>query len=1152
MTCTDRETIKGGTMKIKNRLALIILAILLQIAWIAAPAEAATFTVTSAADAGPGTLRWAIEQANASAGADNIFFDASYIISPWSELPVLSDPSGGTTIDGENNSVTIDGSRSTYFKYGLKIASDNNFIRNLYIRNFRDPSGWGVSFGYGVGIYITGKGNTISSCKLYNNGFSGIVLGTLPSSRELFAANGGREFGGPVSHNRIQGCYIGTADGVTPLTSSSPQRIGIFGTENAFNNFIGVDSDGYNDQNEGNVISGNWYQIELYGQGNFIAGNMIGTDSTGSYRVNYDNNSIRGIMLHQNAFYTTIGTNSDGISDLQERNIISGNGLGIENYGYTSGVRISGNYFGTNANGDASIKNVCAISISMYPYTPAYTALISDNPLPIVIGTNGDGINDVIEGNVIAGSEDDLYPNSHYGIELGGQPATASGNGRNGGVKISGNLIGTDASGTRIMPMGFAIRIYNSSANIIGTDGDGLSDELEGNVIASPVYIEKYEYRIINSNFNRIAGNNFGVDRSGKALQYSGVLYHAGSVRIRNGSGNIIGTNGDGISDDLEANVFANTYSQNYYDKESAFIDVGYGSNNRISGNIIGMGIDGLNLLGDGGGNGIFLMSEKNSLIGTDGDGISDELEGNILLGNHNGFGMGVSYGSNNRVSGNYIGTNPSRSLISGFGYYGLMVNRTTNNLIGTNHDGLSDDLEANVITDNGHAPNNPLYVGGGIKVIFGAYFNSIQGNSIYNNIGMGIDLIAGGNYNFAAPVITNITHNGASFVATGTAPVGSMVEIFIADSSTVDGGGEGKTYLDRVLATDGTFTFDLNNIGVDEYLTATATDVVNGNTSEFSQTRDFSGHLPPAINSIADQTVDTGTRLTFGVTATSPHGLPVVITTTELPAGVSFDGTNFSWTPEFNQAGLTYVTFVANDGQSTTAKTVMITVNAVNSPPVLAITGAGVFNLQDEIVLGAEVSDADGDQLTYSWSEGATILCSGSMTTIAGGAPVNLPNCQLTAGQALGTHIYGLEINDGYNLPVTGTVAATVQDSSAPTLAPTVDRTLLWPPNHEMVAVFINSNATDDSGCLSLDVEVSSNEPESGMADGDNFPDFSEPLIDPQTGIVSLQLRAERDGRGDGRIYQVAIIATDCAGNSSTTTLEVLCPHDKKDYSNQ
>ena len=60
-------------------------------------AQAATFNVTTLADAGAGSLRDAITQANAAAGADTITFGVTGTINLASTLP---DITGAVTITG--------------------------------------------------------------------------------------------------------------------------------------------------------------------------------------------------------------------------------------------------------------------------------------------------------------------------------------------------------------------------------------------------------------------------------------------------------------------------------------------------------------------------------------------------------------------------------------------------------------------------------------------------------------------------------------------------------------------------------------------------------------------------------------------------------------------------------------------------------------------------------------------------------------------------------------------------------------------------------------------------------------------------------------------------------------------------------------------
>lgn len=49
-------------------------------------------------------------------------------------------------------------------------------------------------------------------------------------------------------------------------------------------------------------------------------------------------------------------------------------------------------------------------------------------------------------------------------------------------------------------------------------------------------------------------------------------------------------------------------------------------------------------------------------------------------------------------------------------------------------------------------------------------------------------------------------------------------------------------------------------------------------------------------------------------------------------------------------------------------------------------------------------------------------------------------------------------------------------------------------------------------------------------------------------TGDLTLQLRAERSGKGGGRVYLITVESRDASGNVSTATVEVAVPHDQKD----
>ena len=108
-----------------------------------------------------------------------------------------------------------------------------------------------------------------------------------------------------------------------------------------------------------------------------------------------------------------------------------------------------------------------------------------------------------------------------------------------------------------------------------------------------------------------------------------------------------------------------------------------------------------------------------------------------------------------------------------------------------------------------------------------------------------------------------------------------------------------------------------------------------------------------------------------------------------------------------------------------------------------------------------------------------------------------------------------------------------TVVDNTPPTLAAlTIDKPVLSPPNHKMVDITVGYTVSDNCGPVTTMISVTSNEPVNGTGDGDTAPDWQ--IVD----LHHLRLRAERAGNSLGRVYTIAVTATDKAGN---TTREVI-----------
>ncbi len=326
---------------------------------------------------------------------------------------------------------------------------------------------------------------------------------------------------------------------------------------------------------DGSLVRGlviNRFQVGIHisGSGNHvIESNYIGTDPTGlSAKPNSD-----GIFINGGAGSNRIGTDGDGINDLFEGNLISGNtavGIRIGNVWANAGSdgnTVAGNRIGTNRTGEAALANRVGI--------------VLDTGSNNVIGTNGDGNGDDVEGNLISGNTD-------VGILLAYAVRDA---------KISGNLIGTDVSGSSAIPNGIGINFQNVAdvwaheGVVIGTDADGISDELERNVISG----NTFHGILVTARHHTVAGNIVGLDASGtKPIPNRWGIAVASATHIT------IGTNGDGIHDEVERNIVSGNLGSG--------IVLQHTSRTRISGNYVGTDINGLGAIGNGdAGGGIYL-----------------------------------------------------------------------------------------------------------------------------------------------------------------------------------------------------------------------------------------------------------------------------------------------------------------------------------------------------------------------------------------------------------------------------------------------------------------------------------------------------------------------------------------------------------------
>jgi parallel beta-helix repeat protein len=364
----------------------------------AAPARAATFIVDDAGDAGDSnagngackaagnvcTLRAAIEEANALAGADIITFNiapaGAKTITPATALPTITQQLtiDGTTQPGWTSAPIIEivgpaGGATA----GLTLSGVSNcVIRGLVIRGFSGGNGNGIRI-------LGGSANTIAGNYLGTN-----LAGTAASGNKVgvfIQSTTGNTVGGAAvaDRNVISG---NTVDGIQ-ITSAGTNNNVVQG------NYIGVDATGTADlgnasqgiavftspsgtQIIGNVIAGNngnGMAISNFAANTVVQGNLIGTNAAGTAGIA---NSVQGINLDSSAANTNITNNTiaynvqhgiwmgpAGTGNLVSQNSIHDNGgFGIELNG--DGI-ITPNDTGDGDSGPNNLQNFPVLSAAM-------------------------------------------------------------------------------------------------------------------------------------------------------------------------------------------------------------------------------------------------------------------------------------------------------------------------------------------------------------------------------------------------------------------------------------------------------------------------------------------------------------------------------------------------------------------------------------------------------------------------------------------------------------------------------------------------------------------------------------------------------------------------------------------------------------------
>jgi hypothetical protein len=397
--------------------------------------DAAIFIVTTTANAGVGSLRQAIIDANANLGPDTINFNIAgagvHTIIPLTPLPTITET---VTIDGYTQPGSAPAVGITPATILIEIDGTSAGVANG-LTLFSTPSNGSIITGLVINrfslaaIAISGSNdNQILGNYLGLNATGTAVPGAMATGISISVGSTNNKVGSADSADR--NLIIGTTNGVSNSGTFNSIEGNYIGTDAtgtvglAGNVGIGISLLGNNNVVVNNLISDRSTGILVFlSSFNAIQGNLIGTDVTGTLPLG----SITGILLSNGAVSNLVG----GSLPI-ERNIVSGNLRGVViAVGSTNSVQ--GNFIGTDITGTLPLGN-----------TTSGIQIVSGAANNLVGGPS------VSQGNVISANAAD-------GIAIQTLAATNT---------IQNNFIGTNAAGQNLGNGSAGISINTDSGNL--------------------------------------------------------------------------------------------------------------------------------------------------------------------------------------------------------------------------------------------------------------------------------------------------------------------------------------------------------------------------------------------------------------------------------------------------------------------------------------------------------------------------------------------------------------------------------------------------------------------------------------------------------------------------------------------------------------
>ena len=515
--------------------------------------------------------------------------------------------------------------------------------------------------------------------------------------------------------NVIQGNYIG----IDPTgTNARANNTGILFVNSSNNTLGGLTPAARN------VISANGFHgISGSGSNNLIQGNFIGTNAAGTAALA---NGINGIELFSSVAGGTtnnlIGGTAPGAG-----NLISGNQTGIRLN--STAAFVQGNLIGTNVTGTLAIPNAVGI----------YASSFLVNPVEAIIGGVSPGARNIISGN------------SSDGVIAGG------------GVKVQGNFIGTDITGTFALGNGGSGVVAGNGALIGGTTSEAR------NIISG------------NGGFGNIS---LGSNSSGNAVTVQGNYIGTdvtGNVALNNpqagisisGANNLVGGVVAGAPNVISGNRVGIQIGGN--------ISPGNAVGNIIQRNLIGLNAAGTSAL-------------PNALAGIRVSDSNNTVGGSAAAANrinfNGGAGIQVSSGTGNSIRRNSVFSNAGLGI--DLSPDGVTANDPSDPDTGANN--LQNSPVLSSVTSNGTSTTIVGTLNSIPSTTFGIDFyvnmacdasGSGEGAQFFDSVNVTTDTNGNASINFISSVALPA---GKTLVATATDATGNTSEFSTCDATNLAG----------------------------------------------------------------------------------------------------------------------------------------------------------------------------------------------------------------------------------------------------------------------------------------------------------------------------------------------------------------------------